>query len=90
LSGPLLDRLATVVNDDETQVSVSTNADVVVARQEGRRIAARAGFTSTELAVIATAISEIARNIVKFAEARRSRRVGRDRERTDRRHRDCP
>jgi serine/threonine-protein kinase RsbT len=40
---------------------------VVVARQEGRRIAARAGFKSTELAVIATAISEIARNIVKFA-----------------------
>ena len=67
LSGPLLDRLATVVNDDETRVSVSTNADVVVARQEGRRVAARAGFTATELAVIATAISEIARNIVKFA-----------------------
>jgi anti-sigma regulatory factor (Ser/Thr protein kinase) len=63
----LLDRLATVVNDDETRVSVSTNADVVVARQEGRKIAARAGFRATELAVIATAISEIARNIVKFA-----------------------
>jgi RNA polymerase sigma factor (sigma-70 family) len=67
LSGPLLDRLATVVNDDQTRVSVSTNADVVVARQEGRKIAARAGFRATELAVIATAISEIARNIVKFA-----------------------
>jgi serine/threonine-protein kinase RsbT len=67
LSGPLLDRLATVVNDDEKRVSVSTNADVVVARQEGRKIAARAGFKATELAVIATAISEIARNIVKFA-----------------------
>jgi RNA polymerase sigma factor (sigma-70 family) len=67
LSGPLLDRLATVVNDDETQVSVSANPDVVVARQEGRKIAARAGFKAAELAVIATAISEIARNIVKFA-----------------------
>jgi RNA polymerase sigma factor (sigma-70 family) len=67
LSGPLLDRLATVVNDDETRVSVSGNGDVVVARQEGRKVAARAGFTATELAVIATAISEIARNIVKFA-----------------------
>jgi len=30
-------------------------------------IAARAGFTATELTVIATAISEVARNIVKFA-----------------------
>ncbi|HET6532474.1 MAG TPA: sigma-70 family RNA polymerase sigma factor [Actinoplanes sp.] len=67
LSGPLLDRRATVVNDDQTRVAVSTNADVVLARQQGRKIAARAGFTATELAVIATAISEIARNIVKFA-----------------------
>src|SRR3954466_4434713 len=67
LSGPLLDRHATVVNDDEIRGSVSTNADVVVVRQQGRRVAARAGFTATELAVIATAISEIARNIVKFA-----------------------
>jgi len=63
----LLDRQARVANEDEARVSVTTDADVVVARQEGRRVAARAGFTATELAVIATAISEIARNIVKFA-----------------------
>ena len=67
LSGPLFDRLATVVNEDETRVPVATNADVVLARQEGRKVAARAGFSATELAVIATAISEVARNIVKFA-----------------------
>jgi serine/threonine-protein kinase RsbT len=67
LSGPLLDRRATVVDQDQTRVAVSANADVVLARQEGRKVAARAGFTATELAVIATAISEIARNIVKFA-----------------------
>jgi serine/threonine-protein kinase RsbT len=67
ISVPLLDRHATVANEDEARVSVTTDADVVVARQEGRRVAARAGFTATELAVIATAISEIARNIVKFA-----------------------
>jgi RNA polymerase sigma factor (sigma-70 family) len=67
LSGPLLDRRATVVNADQTRVAVARNADVVLARQEGRKIAARAGFTATEPAVIATAISEIARNIVKFA-----------------------
>jgi RNA polymerase sigma factor (sigma-70 family) len=67
LSAPLLDRHAAVANDDETCVSVMKDADVVLARQEGRRLAARAGFKATELAVIATAISEIARNIVKFA-----------------------
>ena len=67
LSAPLLDRRATVVNEDDTCVTVTKDADVVVARQKGREVAARAGFTPTELAVIATAISEIARNIVKFA-----------------------
>jgi serine/threonine-protein kinase RsbT len=46
---------------------VTVDADVVTARQEGRAIAAKAGFTVTELTVIATAISEVARNIVKFA-----------------------
>ena len=46
---------------------VTRDADVVTARQQGRDIAARAGFTSTDLTLIATAISEIARNIVKFA-----------------------
>ena len=46
---------------------VTVDADVVTARQQGRDIAARAGFTSTDLTLIATAISEIARNIVKFA-----------------------
>ena len=37
------------------------------ARQQAG-LAARAGFTATELTVIATAISEVARNIVKFAQ----------------------
>ena len=41
---------------------------MVVARQRGRELAARAGFSATDQTVIATAISEIARNIVKFAE----------------------
>ena len=47
---------------------VTRDADVVTARQKGREIAARAGFSPTDLTLIATAISEIARNIVKFAE----------------------
>ena len=67
LSAPLLDRQAAVATDSETRVPVRRDADVVTARQEGRRLAAQAGFTPTELAVIATAVSEIARNIVKFA-----------------------
>jgi len=49
-------------------VAITKDADVVTARQKGREVAATLGFTATELTLIATAISEIARNIVKFAE----------------------
>jgi serine/threonine-protein kinase RsbT len=54
--------------DDVVRVTVSRDADVVVARQKAREMTARAGFSSTDQTVIATAISEISRNIVKFAE----------------------
>jgi serine/threonine-protein kinase RsbT len=52
---------------DGERVPVARDADVVVARQTARAVAARAGFAGTELTLIATAVSEIARNIVKFA-----------------------
>ncbi|MDQ3616688.1 MAG: anti-sigma regulatory factor [Actinomycetota bacterium] len=50
------------------RVAVTKDADVVTARQKGRDAAARVGFAATDLTLIATAISEMARNIVKFAE----------------------
>jgi RNA polymerase sigma factor (sigma-70 family) len=53
---------------DETCVPVSRDADVVSARQQGRDVAAKAGFSATDCTIIATAISEVARNIVKFAQ----------------------
>ena len=49
------------------RVPVARDADVVLARQKAREAAARAGFSGTDLTLIATAVSEIARNIVKFA-----------------------
>jgi serine/threonine-protein kinase RsbT len=64
----LLDRRSTTPRDDEVRVPISKDADVVTARQRGRETAARLGFSSTDLTLIATAISEIARNIVRFAE----------------------
>jgi serine/threonine-protein kinase RsbT len=48
-------------------VRIESSMDIVAARQDGRTLASRAGFSSTELTVIATAISEIARNIVEYA-----------------------
>ena len=50
------------------RVPVSRDADVVVARQKGREIAALVGFSATDQTLIATAISEISRNIVRFAD----------------------
>jgi serine/threonine-protein kinase RsbT len=66
LSGPLFERSARA-SSEELRVLVERDADIVVARQRGREIAVRAGFSATDATLIATAISEIARNIVKFA-----------------------
>lgn len=52
---------------DEVRVRIDTDTSVVAARQKGRELAGECGFPSTDLAVIATAISELARNIVRYA-----------------------
>jgi serine/threonine-protein kinase RsbT len=50
------------------RVAVSRDADIVTARQLGRELAAKAGFTGSDLTLIATAISEVARNIISYAQ----------------------
>ena len=52
---------------NETCLRVERDADVVAARQKGRELAALAGITGSDLTVVATAISEIARNIIVYA-----------------------
>ncbi len=49
-------------------VAVSTDGDVVMARQTGRQVAEEVGFTGSDLTVISTAISELARNIIQYAD----------------------
>ncbi len=66
LSEPLLERGRS--RDDVVRVPVGRDADVVAARRAARELAARLAFSATELTMIATAVSEIARNIVRFAE----------------------
>jgi serine/threonine-protein kinase RsbT len=68
ISSELLDRRGASASSDQMRVSVAEDPDVVKARQVGREVAAGLGFKATELTLLATAISEIARNIVKFAE----------------------
>jgi serine/threonine-protein kinase RsbT len=46
---------------------IGSAADVVTARQKGRSLAMELGFAGSDLTVIATAISEVARNIVTHA-----------------------
>ncbi|MGI8781205.1 MAG: ATP-binding protein [Solirubrobacteraceae bacterium] len=51
----------------DVRVVIRTDADVVTARQEARTIGASLGFSSTDLTLLATAISEVARNITTYA-----------------------
>jgi serine/threonine-protein kinase RsbT len=52
---------------DEIRVPINADQDLVAARQAGRDVARELGFSTTDQTLIATAISEIARNIVQHA-----------------------
>jgi serine/threonine-protein kinase RsbT len=53
--------------EDEVRVAINTDADLVTARAEGRAMAERLGFPRPDPTLVATAISEVARNIVVHA-----------------------
>jgi serine/threonine-protein kinase RsbT len=55
------------VSDGEIRVAINSDQDIVAARQSGRALAAEVGFSATDSTLIATAISELARNIVSYA-----------------------
>ena len=48
-------------------MEVASDADIVPARARGRALAGELGFSRTDATLVATAISEIARNIVVHA-----------------------
>jgi len=52
---------------DEIVVPVRADVDVLIARQKARYLAADLKFSSGDSTLIATAISEVARNIVIYA-----------------------
>ena len=56
--------LATV---SDILVSITTDADIVAAREYGRALASHFNFSGTEITLVTTAISELARNIVLYA-----------------------
>jgi serine/threonine-protein kinase RsbT len=52
---------------NETVLPINTDVDIMLARQQGKAIARTLRFSESELTLIATAISEIARNIINYA-----------------------
>ena len=51
----------------EVVVEVNGSDDIVTARQAGHQLARELGFSLTDVTMVATAISEIARNITSYA-----------------------
>ena len=58
-----------MISGSELIVPIRNEIDVLVARQRARELASELRFSSSELTLIATAISEVARNIVIYAGA---------------------
>jgi len=65
LSLPLMSRGQRT--DREVRVPIKDAPDVVLARKQVRELASRLDFSRTDQTIIATAVSEITRNIVRFA-----------------------
>jgi serine/threonine-protein kinase RsbT len=55
------------VTAGEIRVAINSDQDIVTARQKGRALATELGFGTGDATLIATAISELARNIVSYA-----------------------
>jgi serine/threonine-protein kinase RsbT len=56
-----------VADEHESVIPIESDADVVTARQQARAMASKLELTSTDQTLLATAISEVARNITAYA-----------------------
>ncbi len=65
LSQPLMQRAQP--SDNQARIPIRKDPDIVRARKAARDLASGIGFSPTDLTMLATAVSEIARNIVRFA-----------------------
>jgi len=52
----------------ELKIQIEREIDIIAARQAGRQMAGQLGFSATDQTLIATAISEVARNILIYAQ----------------------
>ena len=51
----------------QVRVPIDSDGDIIIARQKGRALAIELGFSPTDVVRIATAISELARNVLSYA-----------------------
>ena len=56
-----------MADDRASVIPIESDADVVTARQQARAMAGEMELTSTDQTLLATAISEVARNITTYA-----------------------
>ena len=52
---------------NDIRVEIRSERDIVIARQAGRNLAQKLGFGATDQTRLATAISELTRNVVQYA-----------------------
>jgi serine/threonine-protein kinase RsbT len=57
-----------VAPDAEERIAIESDNDVVTARQRARELAAMVDLTTMDQTLLATAISEVARNITTYAQ----------------------
>ena len=55
-------------NNFRISAAITCAEDVVIARQRGRTLARAMGFSPSDATLVAAAISELARNIVRYAD----------------------
>jgi len=53
---------------NKVSIPINDEFDIVIARQKGREMAKDLGFATIDLALVATAISELTRNIITYAQ----------------------
>lgn len=61
--------MMTPATEAQIIVAINTAADIVIARQHGRRLSLESGCSSAEATLVATIISELARNVVLYAKS---------------------
>lgn len=69
-----------IVAAENVVIAVKVSNDIVTARQAGLELAAKLGFSLSDRTMIATAISEVARNITSYAGTGEIRLMIQDRE----------